>query len=235
MQMGQTKITAIVLAAGQGKRMNSRVAKQYLLLEDRPVLYYSLKAFEDSDVERIILVTGEGEADLCRESIIDKYQFQKVTQIVIGGKERYHSVYSALCAAGETDYVLIHDGARPFLTQQIISDVINSVKVEKASIVGVPVKDTVKIVNNKGIVESTPLRENVWMIQTPQAFEFKLIKKAYDMIMKEELIQVTDDAMVLEHTIGTPVKLVFGSYQNIKITTMEDLKIAEAFLKEYLE
>lgn len=229
--MKENKITAVVLAAGQGKRMHSKVAKQYLLLENKPILYYSLKAFEESQVEEIILVVGQGEIDYCREEIVNRYEFGKVTQIITGGKERYHSVYSALCKIINTDYVLIHDGARPFITNEIIENIITSVIKEKACAVGMPVKDTIKIADEAGVVQSTPPRNCVWTVQTPQAFEFQLIKKAYDLIVTEEDINVTDDAMVLEHTLSFPIKLILGSYQNIKITTVEDLKIAEVFMK----
>lgn len=230
--MRKDRITAIVLAAGQGKRMNSKVAKQYLLLKNKPVLYYSLKSFEESDVDEIILVVGQGEIEYVREHIIQFYQFKKVINIVEGGKERYHSVYNGLNAISKTSYVLIHDGARPFVTNDIIDRVIESVIKSRACIVGMPVKDTIKIADKDGLVLETPSRENLWMIQTPQAFEFDLIKKAYDIIMKEDNIQVTDDAMVLERSLNYPIKLIEGSYQNIKITTPEDIKIGDIFMSE---
>lgn len=230
--MRKDRITAIVLAAGQGKRMNSKIAKQYLLLRNKPVLYYSLKSFEESEVDEIVLVVGQGEIDYVREHIIQFYQFKKVCNIIEGGKERYHSVYNALNAISKTSYVLIHDGARPFVTNDIIDRVIENVIKSRACIVGMPVKDTIKIVDKDGLVLDTPSRENVWMIQTPQAFEFDLIKKAYDMIMEEDNIQVTDDAMVLERALDYPIKLIEGSYQNIKITTPEDIKIGDIFMSE---
>lgn len=230
--MRKDSITAIVLAAGQGKRMNSKTAKQYLLLNDKPVLYYSLKAFEDSNVDDIILVVGQGEIEYVRDYIVQFYQFKKVYNIIEGGKERYNSVYNALNFIIGTSYVLIHDGARPFVTNDIIDRVIKSVIESKACIVGMPVKDTIKIADKAGFVFDTPAREDVWMIQTPQAFEFTMIKKAYDTIMKEDSIQVTDDAMVLEHTLNYPIRLIEGSYQNIKITTPEDIKIGEIFLSD---
>lgn len=229
--MEYNKITAIVLAAGQGKRMNSKLAKQYMLLGEKPVLYYSLKAFQDSKVDNIILVTKQEEINFCQVEIVEKYKFHKVTQIIQGGKERYHSVYSALCNISQTDYVLIHDGARPFVSGKIIEDTINEVIKSKACIVGMPIKDTIKIADDKGMVQSTPQRDRVWIVQTPQAFEFSLIKQAYDRIIKENNISVTDDAMVLEHTLSHPVKIIYGDYKNIKITTKEDIKIAETFME----
>jgi len=224
------KTTAIVLAAGSGKRMNSKVHKQYLLLKGKPVLYYSLKAFEDSRVEDIILVVGVGEIEFCRKEIVERYGFEKVCAIVEGGKERYHSVYEGLKAAGRTDYVLIHDGARPFVTREIIERTMATVCECKACVVGMPVKDTIKIVDEGGFAKETPNRSNVWQVQTPQAFSYSLIFDAYAKLLAKEDATITDDAMVIERMTDYKVKLIEGSYQNIKITTPEDLAVAEAYL-----
>lgn len=226
------KTTAIVLAAGSGKRMNSKVHKQYLLLKGKPVLYYSLKAFEESRIEDIILVVGAGEIDFCRAEIVEQYGFQKVRAIVEGGKERYHSVYEGLKAAGNTEYVLIHDGARPFVSQTIIERTIDAVCQYKACVVGMPVKDTIKIVDEETFAKETPNRSNVWMVQTPQAFSYPLIYDAYTRMLLREDSAITDDAMVVERMTDYKVKLIEGSYQNIKITTPEDLDVAENFLKK---
>lgn len=229
--MGKDKITAIVLAAGQGKRMNSEIAKQYLMLNDKPILYYSLKTFEESLVDDIILVVGSDDIDYVRKEIVEKYDFKKISQIIEGGKERYNSVYNALLSITETNYVLIHDGARPFVTNELIDRVVKNVINLKACVVGMPAKDTIKIADEDGFVYETPSRAKLWMIQTPQAFEYDMIKKAYDMIMEEDNIKVTDDAMVLEYTLGYPIKLLEGCYQNIKITTSEDLNMARMILE----
>lgn len=226
------KTTAIVLAAGSGKRMNTKVHKQYLLIKGKPVLYYSLKAFEDSQVDDIILVVGSGEIDSCKKEIVEQYGFKKVRAIVEGGKERYHSVYEGLKAAGDTDYVLIHDGARPFVSQIIIERTIETVYQYKACVVGMPVKDTIKIVDEDTFAKDTPNRSRVWMVQTPQAFSYPLIYDAYTRMLKQEGSAVTDDAMVVEQMTDYKVKLIEGSYRNIKITTPEDLTVAEAYLKE---
>lgn len=231
--MKKGKITALVLAAGSGKRMQSNTAKQYMLLGGKPLVCYALEAFECSPVDEIIMVTGAGETEYCKNEIVNKYGYTKVTQIVAGGKERYHSVYHGLKAIKETDYVLIHDGARPFVTEEIICRTIDEVKKEKACVVGMPVKDTIKIVTQDGYSSVTPERKNVWMVQTPQAFSYKLILHAYEKVIVAGDDSVTDDAMVLEHADHLPVKLVEGSYRNIKITTPEDMKVAELFLKEY--
>ena len=226
------KYTAIVLAAGAGKRMNTKVHKQYLEVAGKPVLYYALKAFEESAVSDIVLVTGAGEEDYCQKQIIKKYGFEKVTAIVTGGKGRYHSVYQGLLAAEGADYVLIHDGARPFVSDDIISRTIEAEKKEKACVVAMPVKDTIKIANEDHYAIETPNRSKVWMIQTPQAFSYDLILHAYEKVLASGDAVITDDAMVLEKAENIPVKLVQGSYTNIKITTPEDMKIAEIFLKD---
>ena len=173
--MEKQKYAAIVLAAGSGKRMNSQVHKQYLIIQDRPVLYYSLKAFEDSAVDEIVLVVGKGEEEFCRKEIVDKYGISKVKAIVEGGKERYHSVFEGLKQTSDADYVLIHDGARPFVNQEIIRRCMLEVPEYQACVVGMPVKDTIKIADEGGYAKQTPDRKNVWMIQTPQTFSYALI------------------------------------------------------------
>lgn len=240
------KTTAIILAAGQGKRMGSDVAKQFLLLSGRPVLYYTLKNFEESMVDEIILVTGEGQEEYCQKEIVDAYGFSKVKKIVTGGKERYHSVAKGLDAISddikarpdmrEESYVLIHDGARPFADPEMIERGILAAQKYDACVLGMPVKDTIKISDDEGFAADTPKRSLVWQIQTPQIFERSQIKKAYKelLLREEELLEkgiaITDDAMVVELLSGKRVKLVEGSYHNIKLTTPEDLKIAEALL-----
>lgn len=229
--MEKQKYTAIILAAGSGKRMNSKVHKQYLIIQDRPVLYYSLKAFEDSAVDEIVLVVGKGEEKFCRKEIVDKYGISKVKAIVEGGKERYHSVFEGLKQTSDADYVLIHDGARPFVNQDIIRRCMQEVQKYQACVVGMPVKDTIKIADEGGYAKQTPDRKNVWMIQTPQTFSYALIYEAYEEMLKTEDAAITDDAMVLERTKGKKSKLIEGSYRNIKITTPEDLLIANVYLQ----
>lgn len=229
--MEKQKYAAIVLAAGSGKRMNSQVHKQYLIIQDRPVLYYSLKEFEDSAVDEIVLVVGKGEEEFCRREIVDKYGISKVKAIVEGGKERYHSVFEGLKQTSDADYVLIHDGARPFVNQKIIRRCMQEVQKYQACVVGMPVKDTIKIADEEGYAKQTPDRKNVWMIQTPQTFSYALIYEAYEEMLKTEDTAITDDAMVLERIKGKKSKLIEGSYRNIKITTPEDLLIANVYLQ----
>ncbi len=227
------KITAVILAAGQGRRMNASVAKQFLMLEDKPVLYYSIKAFEESDVDEIILVSGKGQIDYCYQNIISRYNFKKVTSIIEGGRERYDSVRLALSAIDYTDYVLIHDGARPFIVSSLINVVIDRVKESKACIVAAPVKDTIKVVDKDGWIKETPDRDYIWQAQTPQAFEYSSIRRAYKMLFEEakaERKMVTDDAMVYERYINLPVKVVKGDYYNMKLTTPEDMTIAKGII-----
>lgn len=231
------RTVAVVLAAGSGKRMGSSTKKQYMVIGGRPVIYYSLKAFQDSFVDEIVLVVSPGDVAYCQKEIVEKYGFDKVHCIVEGGKERYHSVAKGLDSISSCDYVFIHDGARPMLTQEILNRALECVKKFDACVVGMPVKDTIKIADQEGNIASTPNRNLVWMVQTPQVFAYSLIAEAYHkLILKEkELVQngmaITDDAMVVETLTGHPVKLVAGSYENIKITTPEDISIAENFLK----
>ena len=159
----ERKNTAIVLAAGQGKRMNSKVQKQFLELGGKPLLYYSLKCFQDSGMIRdIILVTGAESVPFCKEEIVEKYGLTKVTKVIPGGKERYDSVYEGLLSCENSDFVLIHDGARPFITEEIIRRGIQGVEKTGACVIGMPSKDTVKIADTQGYVAETPDRSTVW-------------------------------------------------------------------------
>ena len=224
--------TAIVLAAGQGKRMHSKVQKQFLEIQGYPVLYYSLHCFQESPlIQDIILVTGEEMISYCEQEIVKKYGFSKVRKVTAGGKERYDSVYAGLLCCQDTDYVYIHDGARPFITEEMVQRGYEAVKRNNACVMGMPSKDTVKLADSSGYVKETPDRKIVWNIQTPQIFSYDLIRGAYESIRKKDMTGVTDDAMVVEQETGTKILLVEGSYQNIKITTPEDLAIAEAFLR----
>ena len=230
--MNKKKCTAIVLAAGKGTRMGTKIHKQYLEICGRPVLYYALNAFEQSEIiDNIILVTGAEEIDYCKKEIVDKYNLTKVSDIVSGGKERYNSVFNGLKCVDKDSFVFIHDGARPFIDRESIRRAYNTVKEEKACIVAMPVKDTIKIADDKGYVSDTPDRSKVWMVQTPQVFSSDIIKEAYAKVMETDCKGVTDDAMVVEQMMNQPVKFVEGSYMNIKITTPEDLAVGELFVK----
>lgn len=236
--------TAIVLSAGQGKRMGSSVQKQYIELYERPIIYYSLKAFQESEIiDDIVLVVGNGQEGYVRRDIVERYGITKVKAIVPGGKERYDSVWQGLKAIAEgmpaeegdipapEGYVFIHDGARPFVDEEMLRRGYEAVERYGACVAGMPSKDTVKLVDGERFAKETPEREFVWMVQTPQIFATSLIMEAYSKLMQEDSIKVTDDAMAVEQMTNTPVKLFEGSYENIKITTPEDLDIAKVFLR----
>lgn len=228
--------TAIVLAGGSGKRMGTKVHKQYLLIQEHPVLFYSLDVFQRSDIiDEVILVTGEGEEEYCRKELIEKYELHKVSCIIPGGAERYHSVFNGLAKVSHDGFVFIHDGARPFVDEVMLKRAYECVDHFHACAAGVPAKDTVKIVDDGLCVKSTPDRNYVWTVQTPQVFDTTLVKAAYDRMMREKDTDITDDAMVVERYMAADVKLYEGSYENIKITTPEDLGIAEVFLKKRLD
>jgi 2-C-methyl-D-erythritol 4-phosphate cytidylyltransferase len=234
MDKNRKKCSAIILAAGVGKRMNSRIPKQFMELGGKPVLYYALKAFQDSFMEELVLVTGAEEIEFCKKEIVEKYGFHKVKAVVAGGKERYHSVYEGLKAVEDADYVFIHDGARPFVESDMLERAYEEVEENSACVIAVKAKDTVKIANKDGFVQTTPDRSLVWQVQTPQVFAYEKIKEAYEIVLQREDINITDDAMVYEAVYAKAVKLVEGSYKNIKITTPEDMEIANVFLENSL-
>ena len=227
---------AIVLAAGQGKRMGTSVQKQYIELEGKPLIYYSLKTFQESGlIDSVVLVVGEGQVAYAQNEIVSKYGFSKVCAVVEGGKERYDSVWQGLKTVSqepEVSYIYIHDGARPFVDDEILNRGYETVEQFRACVAGMPSKDTVKVVDEQGFAINTPDRKYVWVIQTPQIFEKSLIMEAYARLMKEEHEDVTDDAMAVERMMKVPVKMFEGSYQNVRITTPEDLAIAKVFLRE---
>lgn len=226
------QIAAVVLAAGQGSRMKSSCPKQYLEIHGKPMIYYSLKAFEESPVNEVVLVVGFGQEQQCQKEIVERFGFQKVKKVVTGGTERYFSVCYGLRALEQMDYVLIHDGARPMLTNHLICKTIDSVRKYKACAAAVLSKDTVKLIREDKTVEQQLERSKVRLMQTPQAFVYSEIREAYEKLMRQTAVTVTDDAQVYEWMLGKPVTLFEGSYQNIKVTTPEDLEIAKLFLFE---
>ena len=210
--MKQEKNTAIVLAAGQGKRMNSRIQKQFLEIDHRPVLYYSLECFQKSPlIQDIILVTGEEMISYCKKEIVERYNFTKVTKVIAGGKERYDSVYQGLLACEDCDYVFIHDGARPFVTEAMLERGVFGVQETGACAIGMPSKDTIKISDKEGFVQSTPDRSRVWSVQTPQIFAYSLIRSAHESLRRKDMTGVTDDAMVVEQESGVRICLLYTS------------------------
>lgn len=232
--------TAIVLAAGQGRRMGGNVSKQYLELAGKPIIYYTLEAFQNSPlIDSIVLVTGPEQMAWCKEELVHKYNLTKVDTITTGGSERYISVWNGLqvieddmTQADREGIVFIHDGVRPFIDEGILSRTMEAAYLYGACVAAMPVKETIKIADENGFVESTPARNRVWGIQTPQVFDFRLAYGAYQAAMASGRTDMTDDAMIVESFTDVKVKLVEGSYENIKITTPEDLEIAEVFLRK---
>lgn len=225
--------TALIPAAGMGRRMGASINKQYLKLAGRPILAHTLALFENSpDIDRIIVISPQEEIPFCREQVVNRYGFRKVHDIVAGGAERQDSVRNGLGAvpgASGDDIILVHDGVRPFLPAALLPDVIATAQQVGGCVVGVPVKDTVKEVSDHRVV-GTPMRERLWLAQTPQAFPFSVLRQAHERALAESF-RGTDDASLVER-LGLPVAMVQGSYRNIKITTPEDLVLAHAFLGE---
>ena len=259
--------TAIVLAGGSGSRMGSRVKKQFLELEGHPLLYYSMKCFQESPlIDRIVLVASPESVEYCRTQIVGAYGFTKTSAVVAGGAERYDSVYAGLCACEgdnpETDLVFgiegteitklsfenskseyrtpfreelvfVHDSARPFVTEEILQRCFAAARDTGACSAGMPSKDTVNLTDSEGIVQTVPDRKNVWIVQTPQVFRKEILKEAHEKIRRLDMKGITDDIMVVRKAMGIPVQMVPGDYRNIKITTPEDLPLAESILKTF--
>ena len=223
--------SVVIVSAGRGSRMKADINKQFLKLKGKEVIAHTIdKFYNNKNIDEIVVFVKEDEADFFRRNIIDKYGYKNI-KIAFGGKERQDSVFNGLKAVNERcDIVLIHDGARPFVTDEIIKNSIECAKKNKCVIVGVPVKDTIKIINKDNEVCDTPNRSTLWSIQTPQVFEYLSIIKAHK-IAKEKSYYGTDDSMLMEY-LGYNVKVIEGSYNNIKITTPEDLKIGEEILNE---
>ena len=223
--------TAVIVAAGKGKRMGTEISKQFLPLGGKEILAHTVEKFEKAEkIRDIILVTGEDSLQDVQE-MAQEYGWEKIRAIVAGGKERQDSVWNGLQEVSEdTEIVLIHDGVRPFVTEDILNGSIETALEMGGCVAGVPAKDTIKVCNRENIAVATPDRSTLWQIQTPQTFRRERIIKAYEQAKADGFVG-TDDASLAEHS-GYPVKVIMGSYRNIKITTKEDLLIGEAFLKE---
>lgn len=276
MERRRGRNTAVVLAAGTGSRMKADVAKQFLTLLDKPLIYYALRVMEESEIiDDVILVTGEDDMEKMRREVVEKFSFRKVRVIIPGGSERCYSVANAMRwiagtsslarrvtepmenavwkkdEDGKERYVFIHDGARPFVTEEILRRTYEAAKECRACVAAMPSKDTVKLADEKGFAVQTPDRKLVWTVQTPQVFERELIVRAYGKFEEMQAprvlgkaagqektvtdvsrgqVIVTDDASVVEKFTDVKVKLVEGAYSNLKVTTPEDLVIAETLL-----
>ena len=225
-------VSVIVAAAGMSNRMGSSINKQFIAINNKAILAHTLEKFERCKyIDEIILVAKEDEIDYCRKEIVRRYNFNKVTMVVKGGKERQDSVYNGLLALNERcNIVLVHDGARPFVKAKNLEDGIIGVTKYDACIIGVPVKDTIKEINGLGNVENTPDRSHIWAAQTPQCFWKGTLLDAYKKAIEDGFVG-TDDGMLVER-LGFNVKMIKGSYENIKITTPEDLIVAESLIKD---
>lgn len=225
------KTVAIIPAGGSGKRMQENQSKQYLLLDGVPVLVHTLKVFQGSPkIDEIFLIVPEDDIEFARQFIVEKYGISKVSRILAGGKERQDSVRNGINAViNDHDIVVIHDGVRPFVSEELVHSAIIEASKEDAVTVGVPVKDTIKSVDDHARVRETLNRSGLWLTQTPQVFKRDVIKKAYEVAYKDNYYG-TDDASLVER-LGINVKMICGSYDNIKITTKDDIVLAEGLIK----
>ena len=218
------RVCAIIVAAGSGKRFGSRIPKQFHVLGKKPVLAHVLYRFDSSPIiNGICLVVKKKAIEMVRKKIVQRYNFKKVCMVIGGGKERQDSVYNGLINIGDNwDVVMVHDGVRPFINDQLISKVAKAAMRCGAAIPGIKVRDTVKAVNDYDKIVETVNRENLWLAQTPQAFRYEILKKSYEKARREKYTG-TDDAMLVEKA-GYKVIVIEGLRSNIKITTAEDLR-----------
>lgn len=225
-------VSVIIAAAGMSNRMGSKINKQFIVIDNKPILAHTIEKFEDCRyVDEIIVVSKEQEVEYCRKEIVRKYGYRKVTNIIKGGKERQDSIYNGIMALNErTDIVLTHDGARPFVRMESIISGIEGALEHGACVIGVPLKDTIKVIEDNNQVHHTPNRALLWAAQTPQCFQIDLLKEGYEYAISEGILG-TDDSSLVEKK-GYPVKMIMGTYDNIKITTPEDLVVAESIVKD---
>lgn len=226
------KIAAIIPAAGEGSRMQLSVKKPYLRLGKKPILSHTIDRFEQhSAIDEIFVVVDSTDFTMCRTTILDPYRYQKVRELVPGGETRQMSVFNALrTLADDVDVVLVHDGVRPFVTEAVIFECLTATAEWGAAVTAVPVKETIKVANEELFVVDTPERHRLWRVQTPQGFRKSLLVEAHEKARRNS-ITATDDAALVEQ-LGHPIKLITGSYRNIKLTTLEDLRIAETLLTD---
>ena len=233
----ESRKAAVILAGGKGRRMGTDVPKQFLEIGGKPLIFYTLKAFEESCADVLVLVAPPGGKEYCRKEIVERFGFRKVKYIAEGGAERYDSVYAGLLALQDErcGFVAVHDGARSLVTPELIRRTFEAAEQYGACVAAVPVKDTIKRADEKGYAAETLPREQLRIIQTPQTFRFDLCFDAYSRMMEgsaEERKDITDDAMVVERFTDARVKLVEGDYRNLKVTTPEDIGTAENLLRQ---
>ena len=226
------KVCTLIPAAGKGSRMAHSLKKPYLKLAKKPILAHTIQQFEQNTaVDAIFVIVDEADFSECRKTVLEPYSFTKVQELVAGGETRQMSVYNGLRAlSADVDFVIVHDGVRPFVTDETISDCLTAADEYGAAVAAVPVKDTIKLANENRFITETPKRERLWAVQTPQVFRKALLEAAHQTAQERQLTG-TDDAALVEQ-LGIPVKLVMGSYANVKITTPVDLRVAEVLLSD---
>jgi 2-C-methyl-D-erythritol 4-phosphate cytidylyltransferase len=226
------KILAVIPCAGSGVRMGAAKAKQYLEIGDKPILALTLEKFQECPlIDSITLVVPLADIEFCKNEIVDRYGFNKVERVVLGGERRQDSVRLGLASSGnEYDLAVIHDGVRPFINMDLIERSIAAAENHRAVIAALPAKETVKEVSRAGFVVKTYDRKGVWLVQTPQVFRFADIMAAHDKAVIEGWENITDDASLAER-MGVPVKVIEGLESNIKITTPHDLELGRRFIE----
>ncbi len=227
-----SKVCALIPAAGKGSRMAHSVKKPYLKLAQKPILAHTIQRFEqNSAVDAIFVIVDQSDFNECRNAVLRPYPFTKVKELVEGGETRQMSVYNGVRALSENvDFVIVHDGVRPFVTDEVIFACLTAADECGAAVAAVPVKDTIKVANQDSFIVETPTRDQLWAVQTPQVFRKSLLQEAHQAAQARQLT-ATDDASLVEQ-LGFPVKLVKGSYANLKITTPVDLRVAEVLVSD---
>ena len=226
------KVVALILAAGQGKRMVAEKSKPYLLLAGKPILFHTLREFEKCpSIDEVVLIVEKHAIDYARSVVVEAFRCRKVTSVVAGGEKRQDSVREGIKALdNDCELVMVHDGVRPFISRALLKKAVEATRKSGATVVAVPVKDTIKVVSKEKEVLQTPDRKTLWAVQTPQTFNRDLLERAHEKA-KREGFYGTDDASLVERA-GETVTVVEGSYENIKITTPEDLVLGEAILQK---
>jgi len=227
------QVIALIPAAGVGTRMSSNKAKQFIDLCGKPILAVTLNHFQECNlVDKIVVVVNEDAVDYCNREIVDKYEQSKVLKVIAGGERRQDSVRKGLEAVGDLcKWVIIHDGVRPLVTTELIEKVIKAAKRFRAAITGLPVKETVKELDDQGMVLQSVQRSNLWLTQTPQIFQYEDLMRAHQKALDNGWEEATDDAFLVEK-MGIPVRIIKGEENNIKITTPQDLDIARFLISK---
>lgn len=227
-----SKICVLIPAAGEGSRMDTSVKKPYLIIAKKPILSHTIDRFEqNSAIDDIFVIVDKSDFETCNTTVLAPYRYRKVRELIAGGETRQASVFNGLRAlSNDVDFVIVHDGVRPFITDEVIFKCLTASKKWGAAVSAVPVKDTIKVANHQQFIDHTPDRDQLWRVQTPQAFRKSLLMDAHKTAIQNSFT-ASDDAALVEK-LGSPVKLIRGSYKNVKLTTPEDLQIAEIWIHD---